>query len=132
MTRKQLQLLKTCRLSQLSSRLTNRHLKTIESLQEILYYHLSGKTMIIINQQPIVIKHLLQKRTKKVKKKIRRLKISSRNKYQKKRNKLMKLSQIGCLSIGSKSYPPRQTQANSDTSQTFSRHPTDTLKYGTF
>ena len=46
--------------------------------------------MIIINQQPIVIKHLLQKKTKKVKKKIRRLKISSRNKYQKKRNKLMK------------------------------------------
>ena len=50
----------------------------------------------------------------------------------KKRNKLMKLSQIGCLSIASKSYPPRQTQANSDTSQTSSRHPTDTLKYGTF
>ena len=90
MMRKQLQLLKTCRLSQLSLKLTNRHLKTIESLQEILYYHLSGKTMIIINRQPIVIRHLLQKRTKKVKKRIRRLKISSRNKYQKKRNKLMK------------------------------------------
>ena len=90
MMRKQLQLLKTCRLSQLSSKPTNRHLKTIESLQEILYYHLSGRTMIMISQQPIVIRHLLQRRTKKVKKRIRRPKISSRNRYQKKRSKLRK------------------------------------------
>ena len=87
MMRKQLQLLKTYRLSQLSSKLTNRHLKTIESLQEILYCHLSGRTMIMISQQPIVIRHLLQKKTKK---RIRRPKISSRNKYQKKRSKLRK------------------------------------------
>ena len=90
MMRKQLQLLKTCRLSQLSSRLTNKHLKTIESLQGILSYHHSGKTMIIINQQPTVIRHLLQKITYKVKKRIRRLKILSRNKYQRKRNKLLR------------------------------------------
>ena len=53
-----------------------------------------------------------------------------------KRKKLMKMSLIRCLSIACISYPPRQYPESprqpSDTSQTPSRHPSDTPKYRNF
>ena len=45
-----------------------------------------------------------------------------------KRNKLMKMSQIGCLSIACKSYPPRQYPESLKQPQTPPRHIPDTLK----
>ena len=49
-----------------------------------------------------------------------------------KRNKLMKMNQIGCLLIACTSYPPRQYPGSHRQPQMPPRHFPDTPKYGTF